>query len=70
MTRDQAEQIARRVMSVMLRSMISRGEAARLCVEAIMEAVAVEREECARVCENLRSNWNCCADAIRARGNE
>lgn len=29
---------------------------------------AAEREACAKVCETLRSNWNYCAAAIRARG--
>lgn len=26
-----------------------------------------EREECAKVCESIKSNWNYCAEAIRAR---
>lgn len=40
MNRERAEEIARQVMSVILRDMISRGDAARRCADAIMEAVA------------------------------
>lgn len=81
MKREQAEQIAQRVMNVMLRSMISRGEAAKLCVDAIMEAAAIERaderEACAKVCDQIqRECGECpetasnCAESIRTRGNE
>ena len=43
-------------------------------VEAVTEAVAYEREACAKVCENFGEEWNCrsttneIATEIRARG--
>jgi len=30
-------------------------------------AAEEEREECAKVCEELKSNWSYCAEAIRSR---
>lgn len=34
---------------------------------ATERAAKQEREECAKLCESLKSNWNYCAAAIRAR---
>lgn len=48
-------------------------------IDAIMEAVTIEREACAKVCDDLHYPWRWddntsgpaeCAAAIRARGNE
>lgn len=33
------------------------------------KAIEEEREQCAKLCEKQKSNWNYCAAAIRARSN-
>lgn len=71
MNREQAEQIARKYFPD------SSEYTVQDVMDAIMEAVAVEREECAKECDQIEfiSLNNCCertasscADAIRARG--
>ena len=38
-------------------------------IKALEEAVAAEREQCAKVCDDIGNTWALdCADAIRARG--
>lgn len=79
MKREQAEQIARRHANAggsYYEMLTDR------CVDAILEAVAIEREACAKVCEErypenyggvitehpCYASSNECAEAIRARG--
>lgn len=84
MTREQAEQLYKKHRG-RTRKLVGDVDMA-IAVDAIMEAVAVEREECAKVCEDKQSAasvfvrsadgklYNAvvktCVDVIRARGNE
>jgi len=77
MNREQAEQIARKFTDHLISiSPNKRPSTNQLMVNAIIEAVAIEREECAKVCETeaLRRTTSLaamgargCAEAIRAR---
>lgn len=62
MIREQAEQIARNYFDP--------ARDIEAAVDAIMQAVAIEREECAKVCESFDTcDPRHIANAIRARGN-
>ena len=75
MTREQAEQIARKHHLQVFNDKYA--SIAKWVIDAIMEAVAIEREECADECYARHANGRFkhdtrddCFEAIRARGNE
>lgn len=57
MNRARAEEIAATFMRPELRDTLPRAYAAFLCANAIMEAVAEEREACAVVCEQIADDY-------------